>query len=412
METETLIKKKIQAVPELRFREFQEGWTRKKLGELGQFRGGGTPDTKIEKYWMGDIPWISSSDLAEDDIHNIKIQKWINKEAVKETATKIIPKDSILLISRVGVGKLAISKEDICTSQDFSNFLPINANSYYLGYYLIARKNLLLAFSQGTSIKGFTTSDIKNLILNLPSLPEQQKIASFLSAVDKKIHQLTRKKELLETYKEGVMQKLFSQEIRFKGEDGKDFPEWEENKLGEIATFSKGKGVSKNDIFEDGSVSCIRYGELYTHYNETIEQIYSKTNLAKEDLILSEAGDVIIPASGETRLDIATASCLLQEGIALGGDLNIIRGGFNGVFLAYFLNNHLKTDIARLSQGSSVIHLYSNQLKKLKLKIPSNQEQQKIADFLSAIDRKIGAVSQQIEKTKAFKKGLLQQMFV
>ena len=174
----------------------------------------------------------------------------------------------------------------------------------------------------------------------------------------------------------------------------------------------KGKDISKNDISEDGLNSCIRYGELYTIYNETIKNTVSKTNLPKKNLVLSEAGDVIIPASGETQIDIATASCVLQEGIALGGDLNIIRGDFKGVFLAYYLNAHLKNQIARLSQGSSVIHLYSKQLMKLKLCLPATEEQQKIADFLSAIDQKIEAVSQQIEKTQTFKKGLLQQMFV
>ena len=101
--------------------------------------------------------------------------------------------------------------------------------------------------------------------------------------------------------------------------------EWERKKLGEIAKFSKGKGIPKIDISPDGETDCIRYGELYTRYNEVIDEVYSKTNVKKKDLVLSDANDVIIPASGETQIDIATASCVLRSGIALGGDLNIIN---------------------------------------------------------------------------------------
>src|SRR5690606_35080787 len=134
--------------------------------------------------------------------------------------------------------------------------------------------------------------------------------------------------------------------------------EWEEKILGDVATFFKGKGISKADIVEDGSLPCIRYGELYTHYNETITKIKSSTNLSTDDLILSQVNDVIIPASGETQIDIATASCVLQDGVALGGDLNIIRTNLNGVFLSYYLNNAKKEDIAQMAQGISVVHLY------------------------------------------------------
>jgi len=198
-------------VPKLRFGEFDGEWIEKKLGDIGEFRGGGTPSKKIIEYWTGNIPWISSSDINLNDIHTINISRFINEKSVKESATKIIPKESILFISRVGVGKLAINKEEVCTSQDFTNFIPKEVNSYYLGYFFLAKNNLLLSFNQGTSIKGFTKSDIETLKLNLPQKPEQQKIATFLTAVDQKIEKLTKKEKLLVDYKKGVMQKIFSQ---------------------------------------------------------------------------------------------------------------------------------------------------------------------------------------------------------
>src|SRR5690606_25921116 len=117
-------------------------------------------------------------------------------------------------------------------------------------------------------------------------------------------------------YKKGAMQQLFSQQLRFKDDAENAYPDWEEKRLGKIATFSKGKGISKNDIYENGDIECIRYGELYTNYKEVISKVISKTKTSNQDLVLSEANDVIIPSSGETSIDIATASCVLRKGIA------------------------------------------------------------------------------------------------
>jgi type I restriction enzyme S subunit len=216
----------------------------------------------------------------------------------------------------------------------------------------------------------------------------------------------------LEQYKKGMMQKLFSQELRFKDEQGNEFPDWEEKRLGDVATFSKGKGISKDDISENGSLECIRYGQLYTDYAETIRDIKYRINIPVNEAVLSEHNDIIIPASGETQIDIATASCVLKGGVALGGDLNIIKTKHDGVFISYYLNNNKKYDIARLAQGISVVHLYAAQLKLLQLNLPSILEQRKIADFLSSLDKKINLIATELTHAQTFKKGLLQQMFV
>ncbi len=187
--------------------------------------------------------------------------------------------------------------------------------------------------------------------------------------------------------------------------------EWEMKKLGEVAEFSKGKGISKADIIEDGETECIRYGELYTVYGETINEVKSRTNIEVKNLVLSEANDVIIPASGETQIDIATASCVVRKGIGLGGDLNIIKTKNNGVFLSYFLNSVKKQEIANLAQGISVVHLYSSQLATLNLSFPTLPEQTKIADFFTAIDAKIQALKKKKSLLQQYKKGVMQQLF-
>ncbi|WP_185269160.1 restriction endonuclease subunit S [Elizabethkingia anophelis] len=187
--------------------------------------------------------------------------------------------------------------------------------------------------------------------------------------------------------------------------------EWETKKLGEIATFSKGKGISKSDIEEDGIIECIRYGELYTHYREVINEIKSKTNVNPSTLVLSEKNDVIIPASGETTIDIATASCVLKSGIALGGDLNIIKTNNNGIFLSYYLNSKKKMEIANLSQGISVVHLYSSQLASLSLSLPKLNEQNRISSFLALLDERIQTQNKIIEQLETLIKGLSEKLF-
>ena len=130
-----------------------------------------------------------------------------------------------------------------------------------------------------------------------------------------------------------------------------------------------------------------------------------------KDLVLSEENDVIIPASGETQIDIATASCVLNTGVALGGDLNIIRSSLNGIFLSYLLNNKKRTDIAALAQGISVVHLYASQLKELQISTPSLPEQTKIAEFLTAVDKRIELLACKKKQLEQYKKGVMQQIF-
>lgn len=215
----------------------------------------------------------------------------------------------------------------------------------------------------------------------------------------------------MQQYKKGVMQQLFSQQLRFKDEEGRNYPKWEKKALGQVASFSKGKGISKSELIANGEQACILYGELYTRYGEVIENAVSSTS-NNDGHVLSKEGDVIIPASGESALDIATVACVKKMDIALGGDLNIIRSNLDGTFLAYYLNNHKCVEIARLAQGSSVTHIYSNHLKLLKIEVPSKTEQQNIASFLTEINEKIKHINTQITQAETFKKGLLQQMFV
>lgn len=188
-------------------------------------------------------------------------------------------------------------------------------------------------------------------------------------------------------------------------------PSWPQHQLGDNAVILKGKGISKADLDPTGPQPCIRYGELYTRYSETISEVISRTKIPASELFLSKLDDVIIPSSGETKIDIAKASCVLVNDIALGGDLNVIRSKLNGTFLSYYLNGPKRFDIAKVAQGDTVVHLYPNQLKALQVAVPSQPEQQKIAECLSSVDEAIAAQARKLDALKTHKKGLMQQLF-
>jgi type I restriction enzyme S subunit len=404
-------------VPVIRFKEFEGNFELSMLGnELNLFNGYAFSSTDSSDKG---VRWVKIADVG---INKMKLDapSFLPFEFAAKHNKFILHKgDYVVALTRpILSGKLKIAK----VNEDFDGSLLNqrvgkleSKNDLEYMYCMLQQKSLISRIENriaGTDPPNLSPNEIATLKTFIPTLPEQKKIASFLSVVDEKIQQLTKKKALLVQYKKGVMQQLFSGQLRFKDENGEAYPDWEEKRLGEVATFLKGKGISKADLSNEGVLECIRYGELYTVYGETIIEVFSRTNVSEKELILSVKDDVIIPASGETQIDIATASCVRKSNVALGGDLNIIRSANDGVFLAYYLNSALKFDIARLSQGVSVVHLYSSQLKTLKIGVPKIEEQQKIATYLSRIDTKIESVNNQITQTQTFKKGLLQRMFV
>lgn len=408
--------------PKLRFKEFNEDWSKSSIIELSKEKdlnnGVFNDQNKVGKGYK----LINVLDMyIERDIDEARLSL-LDLDAKEFERNKV--KYGDIFFTRSSLVKEGIAFSNVYLGN--SNDVTYDGHLIKLSPDLERIDPLFLNFSLKTAnvrkqlIQGGKTAtmttigqkEIGSCQLDIPSKKEQTKIASFLCTIDEKISQLNQKYELLSQYKKGVMQKLFSQQIRFKADDGSEFGEWEETILGKIGIFLKGKGISKADIVQNGAIPCIRYGELYTQYGEVISNVISATNLEVNSLILSKANDVLIPASGETQIDIATASCVLQSEVALSGDLNIFRTEENGVFLSYLIRSHLKMQIAQLAQGNSVVHLYSSQLKGVQLNLPCLEEQTKIANFLSAIDQKIEVVVQQIKQGKQWKKGLLQQMFV
>jgi type I restriction enzyme S subunit len=395
--------------PALRFKEFDGEWCKDKIGNITNVTSGGTPSTLKPEYWGGDIRWMNSGDLNLKRVFEVKNR--ITEKGLEKSSTKIIPVNSIL-IGLAGQGKTrgtaAMNIVELCINQSIAAILPAeNFDSEFLYQNIDGRYEELRRLSTGDGGRGgLNLQIIKGFYVPVPTLPEQQKIASFLSAVDEKIQQLTKKKELLEQYKKGVMQQLFpstgsgqrSGQLRFKparpaggDENGNPYPDWEEKRLGEIATKSS-SNISANTIEE----------------NEGKYKIYGASGLLKKIDFFREKEPFISIVKdgagvGRTLLCDANSSVL--------GTLDIIKPKVKVVlyFLYSVLNN---VRFEKYMVGTTIPHIYFKDYSSERITIPCYEEQQKIAIYLSGIDAKIAAVNTQITQTQTFKKGLLQQMFV
>lgn len=189
-------------------------WIETPLSDLCEFVGGGTPDTSNDEYWHGTIPWISSADLQEGNIRCINATRYITEEAVNNSATKICPENSILIVSRVGVGKIAIAPTALCTSQDFINLVDVKGNLYFVTLQLQREIQRILSMSQGTSIKGIASKEIKAMVIELPAWDEQDTIANVLECSDREITLIETEIEAWQQKKKALMQLLLTGLVR------------------------------------------------------------------------------------------------------------------------------------------------------------------------------------------------------
>ena len=186
---------------------------------------------------------------------------------------------------------------------------------------------------------------------------------------------------------------------------------WSCNNMGSLGTFTKGAPLSKADISETG-FPFILYGELYTTYKEVTYHVYRQTDANAPKECFSNIGDVIIPTSGETPEEIATATCVMVPNVILGGDLNIYRNNaVDGRIISYIINHKINKSIAKVAQGKSVVHIKADDLSKMNIKYPEKDEQAKIINFLWLIDQRIEKQRQLVESLKKYKRGLFIQLY-
>ena len=408
--------KEEKRVPQLRFPEFTDDWEQRKLGEVATYRRGSFPQPYGKSEWYdgdGAMPFVQVADVSDEMnlVENTKPKISILAQPMSVFAEI----NSVLVTLQGSIGRVAITQYGAFVDRTVLIFEKYKAEiDKTFWAYIIKQKFIDEARkAPGGTIKTITKEALSDFDLSIPNYQEQKQIGAYFRNLDHLITLHQRKLEKLKKLKKGLVQKLFSQEVRFKADDGSEFPEWEEKKLGELGTFIKGAALSKADISEYGS-PFILYGELYTTYKEVAYNIQRRTQAIVDKKYYSCIGDVVIPTSGESAEEISTATCVMVPNVILGGDLNIFRSDIvDGRIMSYILNHQVKWKIAMIAQGKSIVHIQAKQLSNIYVKYPvSKVEQQKIADCLSLLDDVIEKQKVTLAAWEEMKKGLLQQMFV
>ena len=386
--------------PKLRFSEFKDDWSNALLGELSDIKTGPFGSTlHQEDYVKVGTPIITVEHLGEVSLTTQNLPLVSNED--KKRLNSYILKEGDLAFSRVG----SVDRCAIITNNEegwlFSGrILRVRPNKSiiepkFLMYVLKTEetKFRIRSVAVGQTMPSLNTEILKNFSVDISNnRQEQTKIAEFLSTVDDKISQLTRQLELLNQYKKGVMQKIFSQEIRFKNDNGEDFGEWEEDSLGNLCSITTGK-LDANAMVENGKYRFYTCAREYYYIN----------NFAFD-----------------------TDALLISGNGANVGYIHHYNGKFNAyqrtyvldnwkqniIYIKYFLEMFLKKRINDGKNEGNTPYIVLSVLSEMPIKLPSIQEQEKIAEFLTAIDERIDHTTAQLTHTKQWKKGLLQQMFV
>lgn len=404
--------KKKKLVPALRFSEFVGEWDKKKVGELCDFI---VPGRNKPTSFLGKIPWITTPDIIHNGtVEFSKKELGLSREEAKRIGSKIVPVNAVI-ISCVGeLGLVALAGKEIVINQQLHAFIPKEKiNNRFLLYSISRQKRYMLKIATKTAVLYMNKDNCNSIPILFPPLPEQQKIANFLSSVDKKIEQLCQKVSLLEDYKKGVMQQIFSQKIRFKDDNGEAFVDWEVKKLNEILKKSRLGGNYANAITPT-SYPLIKMGNLNRGKISLNKVYYIQESEKVEEIDKIRSGDLFF--NTRNTLDLVGKVAIWRNELPVAYyNSNLMYLKFeNNYFMNYRFNSYdgIKT-LRRLATGTtSVAAIYTKDLMKIKLSIPSVKEQQKIANFLSSIDDKIQQSQQQLAQAQQFKKGLLQQLFV
>ncbi|WP_394990714.1 restriction endonuclease subunit S [Emticicia sp.] len=407
--------------PKLRFPEFSDKWEVKKLGDLLEFKNGINADK--EQYGSG-AKFINVLDILNNDyITHDKIIGSVNVD--NQTLEKYLVSYGDILFQRssetreeVGTANVYLDETRTATFGGFvirgkkiGEYNPVFLNKLLKTD--SARDNIT-SKSGGSTRYNVGQEILSSVGLLFPQLPEQTKIANFLIAIDEKIQALKQKKTLLEQYKKGIMQQIFSQELRFKNDDGADFDDWEEKSLGEICKLQGGYAF-KSNLFKRDGIPVIRISNISNHNNYIdFGNIVYYDKLTNADNFIIKKGDLIIAMSGATTGKSSIYN--LDFDSYLNQRVGLFKSKTKELYYKYLIqfvfsesfNKQLETVLVAGAQPN----VSSTDIESFFIPFPSLLEQQKIASFLTAIDEKIEKVSQQITATEKYKKGLLQQMFI
>lgn len=408
--------------PEIRFEGFNDDWEQRKVSDLAEKTyGGGTPTTSNEAYWNGDIPWIQSSDVVDGKLLGVEPRKRITQNGLNNSAAQLIPENSIAIITRVGVGKLAFMPYSYATSQDFLSLSKLNAEPLFTVYACYKKLQSELNAVQGTSIKGITKDELLAKSIMVPQYAEQRQIGAFFKQLDNLITLQQRKCDRLQALKSAMLVKMFPKdgsnvpEIRFAG-----FTDaWEQRKLGEISEIktgpfgstlhaddyvSEGVPIITTEHFKTGSLPQSASG--LPQVSEVDYKRLSAYTLNNGDIVFSRVGSV----------DVNALVTPFQRNWLFSGRVLRVRPGID--VLPQFLHTRLETesirnDICTRAVGQTMPSINTEILKATQLVLPTSMaEQKQIGLYFAKLDHLITLHQRKLQKLQECKKALLEKMFV
>jgi len=408
-------KQKGKLVPKLRFKGFDGDWERRTFFDISENVSYGMNAAATE--FDGKHKYIRITDI-DIESGEYKPNPLTSPDGKIEDKYRLKNNDIVFARTGASVGKsyLYNPKDGELYYAGFLIKFSVTKASAYFVYSLTLKEaynKWVHIYSMRSGQPGLNAEEYKALKINLPTLPEQQKISSFLSSVDEKLSQLTRKKELLALYKKGVMQQLFSGSLRFKDENGKEFPKWEEKRLDEVANFRRGSfpqpyGLAK--WFDE--INGLPFVQVYDVDDNMLLKPITKTRISKlaaDQSVFVKEGTLVITIQGSIGRIAKT-----QYDTYVDRTLLIFQSYKEAIDVDYFKYVvSLLFEIEKTkAPGGTIKTITKEALSSFKIMLPQIEEQKKIADYFSSIDTKIQSINTQISQTQSFKKGLLQQMFV
>mgnify|MGYP002713720013 FL=1 len=387
--------------PELRFPEFTEKLILQKLNSVASVTMGQSPKSSNYTDDFKQMTLVQGN----ADLKNGKI----NSRIYTTEITKIAKVQDIILTVRAPVGELAIAQKEVCIGR---GVCAIKANKFV--YYFLEKlkiNKLWTRLSQGSTFEAISGNDIKNINVTLPSKKEQTKIGDFFSKLDRQIELEEEKLKLLEQQKRGYMQKIFSRELRFKDENGNDYPDWKLKKLSNIADIIGGGTPStKKSEYWDGDINWFSPVEIGDkEFVSTSQRRITEKGLEKSSAKMLPIGTVLFTS----RAGIGKTAILSKEATTNQGFQSIVpkENDLDSYFL-YSMTSILKRNAEKVGAGSTFSEVSRKQMEQIKLLIPILKEQKQIGRLFQIINRKINKQIHKIELLKQRKKGLLQKMFV
>ncbi|MCG5642824.1 restriction endonuclease subunit S [Streptococcus sp. DFI.7.26] len=395
--------------PIYRFDKFDKNWLFVKISDIaGQFKTGGTPSTKEPIFWDGTIPWIQSSDLQKDILFCIKPQKFISEKGLQNSSAKLIPKNSIAIVTRVGVGKLAIIDQDYATSQDFLSLSDFGGDIQFIVYSIYRMLQKESTQLQGTSIKGITKEDLLSKKISLPEIEEQSAIGSLFRTLDDLLASYKHNLANYQSLKATMLSKMFPKagqtvpEIRLDGFEG----EWKEMTLGSLGSVAMNKRIFKDETSENGDIPFYKIGT----FGGTADAFISKEKFKeyKEKYPYPEIGDILISASGSIGRTV-----VYNGEDAYYQDSNIVWLKHDQQLDNSYLQQYYEIIKWSGIEGTTIKRLYNKNILETNIFLPpSVYEQQAVGSYFSNLDNLIATHQEKISQLETLKKKLLQDMFI